>query len=57
MTAASGCPNNERGNACELANRLGDRSEILGAAALRHHAGRGHLVVQPSGQEASQELR
>jgi hypothetical protein len=36
---------------------VGDRSEILGAAALRRHAGRSHLVVQPTDQEAPQGLR
>ena len=47
----------ERGNAYELANRVGDHPEILGAAALRDYAGRDHLVVQPSAEEAAQRLR
>jgi len=48
---------NKRGNAYELANRVGDHPEILGAAALRDYAGRYHLVVQPSAEEAAQGLR
>jgi hypothetical protein len=33
---------------------VGDHPEILGAAALRDYAGRDHLVVQPTAQEAEE---
>ena len=48
---------NTRGNAYELGNCVGGRSEVLGAAALCTRAGCHHLGIQPTAEEAPQGLR
>ena len=43
-------------HAYELGNCVGDRSEVLGTAAMRTRAGCHHLGIQPTAEEAPQGL-